>query len=73
MYIYIHTYGNLSQRRLLLCTPHAPTNLKMKPSANDEISSSSGGGDMREFLELDVRFCTSAYARSICMLPRAGK
>jgi len=72
-YIYIHTYGNLSQRRLLLCTPHAPTNLKMKPSANDEISSSSGGGDMREFLELDVRFCTSAYARSICMLPRAGK
>ena len=50
----------LIHRRLLVCTPHAPTSLKRKPKAKERMTCSTGGGDMRELFPLEVSFFTAS-------------
>ena len=50
----------LIHRRLLLCTPHAPTSLKRKPKAKVRMTCWTGGGDMRELFPLEASFFTAS-------------
>eukprot|EP00277_Geminigera_cryophila_P027000 CAMPEP_0179465504 /NCGR_PEP_ID=MMETSP0799-20121207/47053_1 /TAXON_ID=46947 /ORGANISM="Geminigera cryophila, Strain CCMP2564" /LENGTH=163 /DNA_ID=CAMNT_0021269819 /DNA_START=281 /DNA_END=768 /DNA_ORIENTATION=- len=57
----------LSARKLRLWTPQAPTNLKRSPKENEKTGNSTGGGDMRDILEVGVMSLTASAKIRILM------